>query len=339
LPVGGVYDSSMNRAAAAALLAAVTAASGSGAAADGPAAVLRLHGTIEPVRSYPISVPRLTGTNNGNLVIVHLARPGTIVKAGDLLVEFDRQAQVKNARDKQAEYRDFVEQINKKRGEQLVARAKDETELFEAETAVTGAELDLVNRDFDARNVVEHNELALEEHKAQLAQLRRTFDLKRKADAADIRLLEIQRDRALNAWKHAEGNAEKMRIVSPIDGLVVLKATWKSGTMGEVQEGEEVRPGLPVLEVVDPSSMRVRVRVNQADVDRLPPGAAANITLDSYPPGQFRGRLVQFSPIGTTSSMSPRVRTFVAYFSIDGSDPHLLPDLSAAIDVMPDLRP
>jgi HlyD family secretion protein len=298
-------------------------------------AALRLHGTVEPVRSLPVSAPRLTGSNNGNLVIVHIAKPGTIVKTGDLLIEFDRQAQLKNANDRQAEYRDFVAQISRKKGEQMSARAHDDTEIFEARNALRSAELDLVNREFDARNVVEHNELALEEAKAKLAQLGKTYDLKRKADLADLRLLEIQRDRAENAWHHAEQNAGKMRITAPIPGLVVLKATWKNGTMGEVQEGEEVRSGLPLLEVVDPSAMRVRARINQADIDRMRVGQTAVMTLDSYPAKQFRGRLEQFSPIGTTSNLSSRVRTFIAIFSIDGSDPHLMPDLAAAIDVSP----
>ena len=31
--------------------------------------------------------------------------------------------------------------------------------------------------------------------------------------------------------------------------------------------------------------------------------------------------------------MSNRVRSFLAVFSIDGSDPHLMPDLAAAIDI------
>jgi HlyD family secretion protein len=301
-----------------------------------PSAV-RLHGTIEPLHSFLIATPRLAGSGNGNLVIVHLAQPGTMVKRGDLLIEFDRQMQIKNAHDKEAEYRDVVEQINKKRGEQLTARAKDETEIFEARNAVTSAGLDLVNRDFDARTVVEHHELALEEAQAKLAQLRRTFDLKRKADAADMRLLEIQRDRSLNAWRHAEQNADKMRIVSPMDGLVVLKVTWKNGSMGEVQEGEEVRPGLPLLEVVDPSTMRVRARINQADIDRIRPGAPVTVTLDSYPSKPFRGRLEQFSPIGATSTMSPRVRTFVAFFSIESPDSHVMPDLAAAVDIAPSI--
>jgi len=34
--------------------------------------------------------------------------------------------------------------------------------------------------------------------------------------------------------------------------------------------------------------------------------------------------------------MSNRVRSFLAVFSIDGSDPHLMPDLAAAIDIADD---
>lgn len=298
-------------------------------------APIRLHGSVEPVRSHPLVVPRLTGTGNGSLVIVHLAKGGATVKRGDLLVEFDRAAQIKNAHDREAEYRDFAAQIEKKRGEQITGRAKDEGEITAAENAVKSAQLAVDTNDIQPPITAEQNRLTLEEHKAQLLQLRKTFDLKRRADTADVKSLEIQRDRAQNAWKHAESNAEKMRITSPIDGMVVLKATWKQGTMGEVQEGEEVRSGLPILDVIDASAMRVRARVNQADIAGLSVGQLAHITLDSYPSKTFSGRLEQLSHVGATSSMSNRVRTFLAVFTIDGSDAHLMPDLAAAIDVEP----
>jgi multidrug efflux pump subunit AcrA (membrane-fusion protein) len=103
--------------------------------------------------------------------------------------------------------------------------------------------------------------------------------------------------------------------------------------MGEVQEGEEVRSGLGVMDVIDPSAMRVRVKINQADVSALRIGQPARITLDSYPTRTFTGRLEQMSQIGAVSTMSNRVRSFLAIFSIDGSDPHLMPDLAAAIDI------
>jgi HlyD family secretion protein len=300
---------------------------------------LRLQGSIEPVRRHSVVVPRLSGGGPGSgpgpgtLVIVHLVKPGTRVKRGDLLIEFDRQAQIKAAHDRQAEYRDFVEQINRKRGEQITARAHGEAELKIAGNAVKLAELEVLKQDVVPPITAEQNRLTLDEARAKLDQLRRTYELRRRADAADIRALEIQRDRAMNAWKHAETNAEKMRVLSPIDGMVVLKSTWKSGTMGEVQEGEEVRSGLGVLDVIDPSEMRVRVKINQADVAALRVGQPARITLDSYPARTFTGRLEQLSQIGAVSTMSNRVRSFLAIFSIDGSDPHLMPDLAAAIDV------
>ena len=302
-------------------------------AAQAPAAAFRLHGTVEPVRSQLVTAPRLTGSGNGPLIIIHMAKAGTTVKQGEPLVEFDRAAQIKAAHDREAEYQDFVAQISRKRADNVIARGKDETELVEAENAVKTAELDLLDKDLVAPIVAEQNGLILEEARAKLAQLKKTFDLKRRTDAADVRILEIQRDRALNAWKHAEGNASKMRIASPLAGLVVLKTIWKQGSFGEVGEGEEVRPGMPILEVVDPSAMRVRARVNQADVTRVTVGQAVHVTLDSYPAHQFAGRLEQLSPIGAPSGLSSRVRTYVAVFSITGSDPHVLPDLAAAVDV------
>jgi HlyD family secretion protein len=78
----------------------------------------------------------------------------------------------------------------------------------------------------------------------------------------------------------------------------------------------------------------VRALVNQADVNRLTIGQAATVTLDSYPARTFAARLQQLSPVATTSSLNPRVRSFLAAFAISGTDAHLLPDLAAAIDVV-----
>ena len=297
---------------------------------------LRLHGVVEPVRSHAVTAPRLTAVQAGGsnqLVVIRLAASGSVVKKGDFLVEFDRHRQLRAARDREAEYRDALEQIRKERAEQRVARAKRVTEFVQAQNAVKLAELDMLGLELLPKIEAEKNQLALEEAQAHLKALRNTQELKDKVDAAEIRMLEIQRDRASNAWRNARRNADRMLIVSPIDGLVVLKSIWKSGIMAVVQEGEEVRPGIPILDVVDTSTMRVRALVNQADVERLTVGQGAAVTLDSYPARSFSGRLEHVSPVATTSTLNPRVRAFLAVSSIAGTDPHLLPDLAAAIDV------
>lgn len=107
--------------------------------------------------------------------------------------------------------------------------------------------------------------------------MRETFDLKRKAALAGIRILEIQRDRTRQTMMHAQANADLMQIHSPLDGVVVLNTIWKQGSMGEVQEGDQVRPGVPFMQVVDPSAMQVRVLANQEDFSSLAVGEAVKV--------------------------------------------------------------
>lgn len=294
---------------------------------------LRVHGTLEAVTSWVVSAPRLAGGPASALAVTRLATPGSQVKKGDLLVEFDRQGQLKTAQDRRSEYLDLVAQIQRKRAEQDIALARDETELRQAEHDVERAKLEILKNEMLSAIAAEKNEQSLQESEATLAQLRHTFALKRRSAAAELRTLEIQRDRALAAAEHAERNATKMTIGSPLDGMVVLKTTWKGGTMGEVQEGEEVRPGLPILEVVSRAGMQVRARINQADGYLMRVGMPAVVRLDAYPGTQFTARLEQLTPVAGASDLTDRVRFFVGIFSLGGDDPRLMPDLSAAVDV------
>lgn len=302
------------------------------------ARTLRLAGTVEAIHATMIAAPRLAGQNFGALVITHLIRTGSAAKRGDLLVEFDRQGQIKAALDRQAEYRDFVEQINKMQAEQAAARAHDDTELKVADDAMQAAELEIKRNEVVSRIDAEKNQQMLEETRATLKQLRQTYELKRRAAEAELRVLFIQRDRSHAAMLHAQSNSEKMAIHAALEGLVVLNTIWKGGQMGEVQEGDEVRTGVPFMQVVDPASMQVRVTVNQADISYLREGQPVKITLDAYPDLVLPGKLAQAAAIGVTSGLSSKVHTFVCLFPITGSDPRLLPDLSAAVDVELDRR-
>ena len=56
------------------------------------------------MQSRAILAPLLAGQQVSTLTIIHMTPGGTRVKRGDLLVEFDRQAQMRDFVDKQAEY-------------------------------------------------------------------------------------------------------------------------------------------------------------------------------------------------------------------------------------------
>jgi len=278
-------------------------------------------------------VPRLAGQTLPNLVITYLVPPGKPVKAGDLLVEFDRQEQRRIAFDRQAELSDLGEQIGRRRADQAAARAKDETELKQAEHDVERAKLEMRKNDLLPKVEAEKNTLALEQAEARFAQVTTTFGLKRKAEAADLRILEIRRERAERALAYAEQNAELMEVRAPFEGIAVIKTTFRPTGMVEIQQGDEVRPGIPIIDIVDPSVMQVRLKVNQADVSRLAVGQQATVRLDGFPDLTFKGTVAVVGPLAVQGSFSRHVRAFTALVTIDGTHPQLMPDLTASVEI------
>lgn len=295
--------------------------------------ILRLKGTTEAVQSRAILAPLLAAQQVHTLTITHLALGGTRVKKGDLLAEFDRQDQMKDFVDKQADYQKLVDQVAQEQAKEIAAKAKDETELKTAEDNFRKAELEIQKKEILSRIDSEKKQEDFDETKATYDQLRETFDLKRKAAEAAIRILEIQRDRTQQTMLHAQTNADLMQVHSPIDGVVVLNTIWKQGTMGEVQEGDQVRAGVPFMQIVNPALMQVRVMANQQDFPSLEIGQSTKVRLDAYPDMVFLGKVDQMSPIAEGGNFSNKLRSFVLIVAIQGNDPKLMPDLSAAVDV------
>ena len=294
---------------------------------------LRLNGTTQASRSFVVLAPRLEGAQVGSMVITKLAPAGTHVEKGDVLVEFDPQAEARDYLDKKSTYENLVGQVAQKQADENIARAKDDTAMQQAEDELKRAQLELQKNEIVSRIDAEKNQEAVDEAQSTLKQLKETYQLKRAAATAAIRILEIQRDRALEAMRYSQGNAAKMVVHSPMPGVVVYNTIWLGGRMGTVQQGDQVRPGVPFLQVVDPSQMEVRVALNQVDLLKVHPGQQAQMHLDAYPGMTLPATLEELSPLGHTGQFAEAVRSFTARFSVQGTDARLLPDLSAALDL------
>jgi HlyD family secretion protein len=294
---------------------------------------VRLSGAVGAVHSHNVQAPRLAGQFASTMVITRIVSNGTRVRAGDVLLEFDRQNQLRNIQDRQAEYDNLAQQIRKRQADHAAALAADETELKSAEVDVQIARVEMRKNEVVPGYQAEINKVNLEEAEARLRELNNTFDLKREAQAAELRILEIQHERAGNAVAHAQRNIENMTVRSPMSGLVVLRPVNRGSQMTDPQEGDEVRPGGTIMMVVDPTEMQVLARVNQVDLAKIYVGQPAEIRLEAYPDLVFTGRVESVNHIGASSTYIKRIRYFPIVISIEGSDPNLLPDLTAVVDL------
>ena len=295
---------------------------------------VRVAGITEAVRAAAATAPRLAGQSNPTLVITTLVKGGTRVKTGDVLVEFDPQDQVRAAFDRRTEVQDLDLQIRRMEAEQAAAYAGDETAMLQADNDVSRAQLEVRKNRVLPAIEAEKNTLALEEAEARAIEVKQARSLRRRTAEADLKIVQIRRERLDRALNHAEQNADYMVVRAPFEGLAVMQPVFKGSAMTEVQEGDEVRGGMPIVQVVDPASMQVRVRVSQVDRGLVAVGQPARVSLDAYPGLVFAGTLRQVAPLAVTSSVTPAVRSFVALVSIAGASANLMPDLSAAVDIV-----
>jgi HlyD family secretion protein len=89
-------------------------------------------------------------------------------------------------------------------------------------------------------------------------------------------------------WEDARARYQKTVIRSPIDGVVLRKHHRN----GESVSNSSTVPD-PILTIGDTNTLRVRMDVDETDVDRVHPGQTAYVTADAYHPQKFWGRVVR----------------------------------------------
>ena len=84
---------------------------------------LQVRGEIRPAKSIVLAAPMQAG----ELLIVKLAKNGSAVKAGDILVEFDGTALRQRMQEKQSEVKQAEAEIAQMRAQQRITLQQDET--------------------------------------------------------------------------------------------------------------------------------------------------------------------------------------------------------------------
>jgi len=294
--------------------------------------IIRSAGTTRAARSYTVQTPRIEG-QPGRITLVRIIANGSVVKEGDLLAEFDQVQQLDLGRDTAAKFDDLSHQIQQKKAQNRADAARRTAEMREAQAELSKARIELRKGSVLPEIDRQKNEVTAENAARRVASLEKSHAARDRADAAALRILELKGDRQKVGLERVETNLKRMVIKAPLAGMVALENIWRSGTMGPAQEGDQLYPGQSMLRIFDPSQMLVQTTVNQADGARLSAGAKAKIRLDAYPGLEFDAVLEYASPVAASALDSP-IRFFPASFRILKTDPRILPDLSAAVDIV-----
>jgi multidrug resistance efflux pump len=300
-------------------------------AAASPTNTLRVTGVVQPLRSFIVQVPLIQG-QGGNVTLTKLVPNGVKVGKGELLAEFDSTKEQQALRDAAAKFEDFSHQVEQKAAEHRNNAAKRQSDFEQAKADLAKAQIELRKGPILTEIDLKKDQIKVRDGQEHVESLQKSTTYHEQAEAAESRILELQRDRQKMAVERARANIEKLALRAPLDGMVALQNVYRNNSMGHAQEGDQLWPGTPLLRLFDPNEMEVNAEIQEPDVIALAPNTQAVVHLDAYPGIGFQAVFESASPVASSAMQSP-IKTFGARFRLVGSDPHLLPDLSAAVDI------
>src|SRR6266851_2429262 len=257
--------------------------------------VVRSNGTVEAVNALTIRVPQIEG-QPGDMTLTKLIPGGAEVKTGDILAEFDRTKEVDNAREAQAKYEDLQHQVDQRIAQHRADAEKRSSDMQQAEADLSKAALELRKGPILSEIDRLKNQAKLEDAQAHVASLKRSGQLHNTSEAADQKILELQRDRQKVAWERSQANADKLVLKATMTGMVAPENTWRNDSFGPPQEGDQIWGGEPLMRIFDPSEMEVQATVSEPDGAALSKGAQAVVHLDAYPELSFKAHFDSASP-------------------------------------------
>jgi multidrug resistance efflux pump len=270
-------------------------------------------------------------------VIQELVKPGSLVKKGDVVAEFDRQYMLQRLDD----YRAAVAQSDLnlkslKANLEVTLKAHDQT-IETARAAMEKARIDLKTIPVLSQMDTEKLRLAFDAAEAKYKQLLNEVKMYETSQRADIRNAELDAEQARIELKRNEANAERMVVRAPLDGLTVMQQTFRGSDFSPIQAGDQLMPGQFFMQIVDPSSMVVNATVNQVDVERLRIGHRARVRFDAYPDLELPARIESVGGLAKAGgSRDSFMKELPIRLKIEQMDKRVIPDLSVSVDVILD---
>jgi multidrug resistance efflux pump len=269
------------------------------------------------------------------LLLQDAVKPGSRVKKGDVVAEFDRQFMLQRLDDFRASVAQMEASVRKLKADLDVAKQAHAQTIESAKAQLEKARLDLKTTPVLGQIDAERTRLAVEEAEAQYKQLLAEVKFVEIGQQSQIRNAELELAQSHIELKRAEANADRMLIKAPIDGLAVMQSTFRSQEMVQIQPGDQLYSGMIFMQIVDTSTMVINATVNQVDVDTLRIGQKANVRFDAYPGLEVPARI---AAIGAMTRPGGQRQAFVknipVVLTIDRMDPRIIPDLSVSVDVL-----
>lgn len=286
-------------------------------------------GELRAANAVQISVPRIRSSFSS--VVTFLAPEGSQIKQGERLVEFDSSTLISQ----RSEYERRLDEAKLK-----IEKTKADLEAQRCDllNAVAQAEANLKVADLYAKtppellaaNTYQKYQLDQERGRLALTKAKEQLDNFDKSRPTQMALVEIDRAQAEIDLKKIEGDVALLRITAPQDGIVIYGDNWASNR--KIQVGDNIFPGMPVVELPDLSSMQVIGLIYDTELSFLSKGLRCSFSLDAAPGPTYQGVILSLTSVASRKGFASQQKVFRAIIQPDNVDTGVMkPGMTARV--------
>jgi HlyD family secretion protein len=320
------------------LAGAVTAFRGNGSI-DVPTAVveqgpfidyLPVRGEIRAERSVVLSAP-----SGADLQIIDIVANGASVKKGDAVAVFDSTPQQRTFEQKQSELAQALSELERARSEEQRRIRAAAAELEQARSIAARQRLDLDAAPLLSKVDAEKRTITVANAERFVKEMEEKVAGERDAAAADVAIAEQKVAKTRYDLEDTQRIMGALTLRAPSEGMVSLLPNFRAGgpmsrTAPEFRRGDRAWSGAGIAELPDLSSVRMALRVDEADRARLTVNGRARVRVDAVPDRELEGHIKEISLVATPDFTSfPPVRNFDVVVTLAESDPRLRSGMSA----------
>ena len=289
---------------------------------------LEVRGEVKALRSLTLTAPVRAGQE---LQVLKIVSSGTVVKPGDVVMEFDAVKRMRTLDEQKAALRQADAEVERTRAEARLKEEDGQTKVLKGAYDVERARLEATKSEVISAIEGEKKKLDQADKEDALSSMHGQVKADKASWSAQIEGYVQKRRTADFEVKESESVISAMTVKAPVEGTVTILPNNRARTGGwggsapDFKVGDRVWPGAQIAELPDLSSVRIISRVDESDRGRLAVGQQARVKIDALPDKEFMATIAEISPLAKIdfSSGWPPQKNFDLLFELKDTDPRL----------------
>jgi HlyD family secretion protein len=245
-------------------------------------------GELMAVKSHTFVMPRY-GRYWYQLNIIGLLEHGTVVEAGDSILQFDPSSIKKFIVEQESQLENEKANLEKLKVQLDIQKGDLLSELRNEEASFNLKKLELDQYRFEPEKVQKIKKLEFKQAEILLTKSKRKIELNKTIAEND---LIIQKNRVVQNQKNvreAYKVLSELTIRTPISG--VFQVGNKNYSNEKIRVGDAIYYGTSLGSVPDLTWMKVKSSINETDIKKIKKGQPVNVRLDALPNVIFKGEV------------------------------------------------